>query len=344
MKNKQLQYISQLSSYRPRSIIFRLTSVSFVAFLFMFIAELLINQNLTITFLAYVKVIFIFLVISESNVFVDNLSERYFPIPSKVVLRGILHVIVSLLIGFIAVLYFHYQVKEVEVINQPITWLMFAFGFIFIFILVVVAISLRITAQWISAKKEVEDLKQVNLQNDYNALQDQLNPHFLFNNLSVLKSMIKYDADAAVEFTQNFTDTYRYVLQSREKTTIQLSVELEFIKSYISLHKERLGTGFTVEFKIEESLLNRELPPLSLQLLVENAIKHNIVSHDQPLHIRIFSGKESLIIENNLQLKESTYSTYKGLKNLVSRYSMLTEKNVIIIQNEKNFKVEIPLL
>lgn len=344
MENKQLQYISQLSSYRPRSILFRLTSVSIVAFAFMFIAELLVNRNLTIPVSAYVKVALIFLVISESNVFIDNLSERYLPIPSKVVHRGVLHIIVSLFIGLIAVLYFHYQVKEVEVINQPITWLMFAFGFIFIFILVVVAISLRITAKWISAKKEVEDLKQVSLLNDYNALQDQLNPHFLFNNLSVLKSMIKYDAEAAIEFTQNFTDTYRYVLQSREKTIVQLSTELEFIQSYISLHKERLGKGFNVDMKIEPNMLIKEIPPLSLQLLVENAIKHNIASSDQPLFIRIFSGKESLVIENNLQLKESTYSTYKGLKNLISRYSMLTEKAVVIKKNEKTFRVEIPLL
>lgn len=344
MERKRLQFISQLSSYQPRSIIFRLVTVSGVALLFMFIGSLLFGGNVSIPVKGYLQVALIFVIISESNVLLDNISERYLPIPSKVVERGVLHFALSLLIGTLAVLYFQYQVKNFNVIDQPITWLMFAFGFIFVFILVVIAISLRITAKWISSTKEVEELKQAQLINDYNALQDQLNPHFLFNNLSVLKSMIKYNPDAAIDFTQNFTDTYRYVLQNKEKTVVLLSQELEFIKSYIGLHQERLGDGLKVEFDIKSELLNSLIPPLSLQLLVENAIKHNIASKEEPLFIKLCTNKNNIVIENKLQLKESTYSTYKGLKNLVARYAMITEREVIIYRNDLLFRVELPLL
>ena len=345
MENKQLQYISQLSSYQLKSVLFRLSSVTAVALLFITIARLLVlDSSISIPFIQYLKIALIFNIISESNVLLDNISERYLPIPSKLVFRGFLHLILSLSIGVLAVIYFQHQVKDVDLINQPITWLMFAFGFIFVFILIVLAISFRITAKWISSKKEVEELKEAQLRNDYNALQDQLNPHFLFNNLSVLKSMIKYDTDAAIQFTQNFTDTYRYVLQSKDKTTVQLKVEIEFIKSYIALHQERLGKGLQVEYQLDETLMSKEIPPLSLQLLVENAIKHNIADKNEPLVIRLFTSKNCITVENNLQLKETTYSTYKGLKNLIARYKLLTEKKVIIFQNEKVFKVELPLL
>ena len=345
MENKQLQYISQLSSYEPKSILFRLVSVSAVALLFMFIAQILVvSKDVNIPVLHYVQVVLLFNIISESNVLLDNVSERYLPIPRLVILRAVLHLLLSLTIGGVAIVYFQHRIKEVDLFYEPITWLMFAFGFIFVFILIIIAISLRITAKWVSSRNEVEELKQAQLINDYNALQDQLNPHFLFNNLSVLKSMIKYDTDAAIEFTQNFTDTYRYVLQNKDKTMVSLATELEFIKSYISLHKERLGEGLLVEINISDELLNRLLPPLSLQLLVENAIKHNIVGREEPLQINIYTDSDKIIIKNNLQLKESTYSTHKGLKNLIARYKLLTEKEVIIVENDNCFRVELPLL
>lgn len=345
MESKQLQFISQLSSYQPKSIIFRLATVSTVALLFMLLSEILVGKSdFSIPLIQHLKVIIIFNIISESNVFLDNLSERYFPIPSKVTVRALLHFLLSLFIGFMAILYFQNQIKVVSIINQPITWLMFAFGFIFIFIFIVIAISLRITAKWMSSKEEVEKLKQIQFRHAYNALQDQLNPHFLFNNLSVLKSMIKYEPDAAIEFTQNFTDTYRYVLQSKDKTTVRLKVEIEFIKSYLALHQERLGDGLKIELSLNDDMMNKEIPPLSLQLLIENAIKHNITSRDEPLTIKITTKNNSIEIENNLQLKESTYSSYKGLKNLIARYAMLTVKEVVIFKNEQVFKVKLPLL
>lgn len=343
--NKEQQFISQLSSYQWKFIILRLGIVSAFALSFMLLADTLVaGRDLSIPFLLYIKVAVLFIIISESNVLLDNIAERFFPIPSKIKTRILLHFLLSMSIGALALLYFKQQLHTINLLHQPITWLMVAFGFIFVFIFIILSISVRITSKWMLAQKEVKDLKQLQLRNDYNALQDQLNPHFLFNNLSVLKSMIKYDQQAAIDFTQNFTDTYRYVLQSANKKTVLLSTEIEFIGSYIDLHQERLGEGLIIEKEIDNAMLDKKIPPLSLQLLIENAIKHNIASKAEPLIITIGTGNETIWVENNLQLKETSYSTSKGLKNLVSRYAFLTVREVIILHGDKTFKVELPLL
>lgn len=345
MISKELKFISELSCYNPRSILFRIGAVSAVALAFMLVSTFLFIETWgQIPIGQYIRVVIVFNILTEANVLLDNFSERFFPIPSKIKIRVLLHFILSLTIGFLAIFYFERQLHSFELLQQPFTWLMFAFGLIFVFILIVISISLRIVTQWLASQREVEELRRLQMKNDYNALQDQLNPHFLFNNLSVLKSMIQYDQNAAVAFTQNFTDTYRYVLQNRDRTTVLLSEEIDFIHAYLDLHRERLGDALHVEMNVEARFLSRRIPPLSLQLLVENAIKHNIVSKNQILTIRIYSQNEWIVVENNLQPKDSSYSTSKGLKNLSARYELLTEQKVRIIQNELIFKVELPIL
>jgi len=343
--DKELEFISNLSSFKVKAILFRIGAVSVVALAFMLVATRLVGGNAAhIPPLQYFKVVLLFNIVTELNVLLDNVSERYFPIPSKIKMRILLHFLLSLLISFFALLYFERQIKYFEVLQEPITWLMLAFGLIFIFIMVVISISLRIVSKWVASQREVEALRQLQMKNDYNALQDQLNPHFLFNNLSVLKSMIQYDPAAAVAFTQNFTDTYRYVLQNRDRTTVSLGEELEFIRSYLELHQERLGEGLKVEYRVDPVLKGRRIPPLSLQLLVENAIKHNVVSSDQPLVLKISTSDESSRVENNVQAKGSSYSSEKGLNNLMARYEFLTERKVMVTNAGGMFKVDLPLL
>lgn len=345
MQAKKFSYISNLSSYQARYILFRLGIVSLVALAFMMIASSMIRgDGIVISLSQFVSVVIIFNVITEANVLLDNIFERLFPIPSKISLRVALHFMLSLLIGFLALLYFEGQINNIEVLQQPVTWLMFSFGLIFVFIIIIVSISIRITSSWIEAQQEVERLKQLQLKNDYNALQDQLNPHFLFNSLSVLKSMIPYNPDAAITFTQHFTDIYRYVLQNRDRITVPLADELEFITAYTELHKERLGEALHVNIAVNDALKERRIPPLSLQLLIENAIKHNIASREEPLTIQITSTDKTLCVTNNLQPRKSSYSSFKGLKNLCARYEFLTDNKVIVSETEAGYKVEIPLL
>jgi hypothetical protein len=345
MIGKNLLFISKLPSYTLKHTLIRILLVGFTGFLFLFIAvNFSPNNNLEITSIIYLRVILIFIIGSEINVLIDNMAEHFFPIPEKIGLRIAMHLLFSVLFAWAAVFYFERFIAGEGLLKEPVVRLMIVLGGLFIFILLVVSIGLRITEKWLKSANELEELKQLKLMSDYNALQDQLNPHFLFNNLSILKSMIIYDQYSAVDFTQNFTDFYRYVLQSRGKTTVLLKDEIELLYSYIAIHKERLGENLQVKIDIGNDSIEKNIPPLSLQLLVENAIKHNIAGKENPLMIEVFTDTDSITVKNNLQPKESFYSTRNGLKNLVQRYKLIAEKEVEINQNEEFFTVKLPLL
>lgn len=345
MKNTELHFLSQLSAYTLRSFILRVTMVSGVGLLFLFIAMKFTGEGeFQISIIDYLQVVFIFNIISESNVLIDHLAERFLPISEKLSLRVILHFTVSLIIAVITVFYFSIILKEKLFFSFPVVQLMMFFGLIFIFILILFSVTLRIIEKWIFSVRQLEELQSLKLKSDYNSLQEQLNPHFLFNNLSVLKSMITFDPAAASQFTQNFTDVYRYVLQSKDKITIKLSEELEFIEAYTSIHKERIGDAIRVITTVSETALKKSIPPLALQLLVENAVKHNIAIKIEPLIIEITASDSTLTVANNINLKESTYSEKTGLLNLRQRYALLTDRPMTIKKENGKFKVEIPLL
>ena len=345
MQNRELHFLSRLSAYTLKSFIIRISLVSGVGLLFFFLAiEFAGDKSIKVTGLEYFQVVLFFNIISESNVFIDHLAERFLPIPEKLSLRVVLHTCVSLFIAVGSVFYFSVIVKDALFFSYPSVQLMMFFGLIFIFILILVSVTLRIIEKWIFSVRQLEELNSLKLKSDYNSLQAQLNPHFLFNNLSVLKSMIIFDPDAAILFTQNFTDVYRYVLQSRDKTTVKLGDELEFIEAYIAIHKERMGEALQVITEINGTDLTKEIPPLALQLLVENALKHNVAFKESPLVIRIQSSGENLLVTNNVNLKEATFSEKTGLQNLIRRYSLLTDRPVIVRPEKNSFDVEIPLL
>jgi len=345
MKNSELHFLSRLSAYTVRSFIIRLGLVSGVGLLFLFLAVNIVGSvDFELTISEYLQVVFIFNIISESNVFLDHMGEKFLPIPERLSLRVVLHFVVSLMLAVAAVFYFFLMVKDDLFFSHSIVQLMMLFGLFFIFILTLISVTLRIIEKWIYSAKQLEEIKSLKLKSDYNSLQAQLNPHFLFNNLSVLKSMITYDPEAAIHFTQNFTDVYRYVLQSRDKTTVKLADELNFIESYAGIHKERLGNAFSLKIEVGDDLKDREIPPLALQLLVENAVKHNIAVQDEPLVISVFCRSDSLVVSNNLNLKESVFSEQTGLDNLKQRYGMLTSRTVKILESKEKFEAEIPLL
>ncbi|TRX65927.1 sensor histidine kinase [Carboxylicivirga sp. M1479] len=191
---------------------------------------------------------------------------------------------------------------------------------------------------------ENERLQQDKLKQDYRALQDQINPHFLFNNLSTLIAIIRQDKEAAIRFANNFSDVYRYVLQSNKHTSIKLSEEINFMKAFGSLHKERLRDGLVSEADIAEKYYGWHLPPLSLQLLVENAVKHNVATKASPLKIKVYTENDFLVVWNSINPKDTTYSTNTGLSNLKERYQILTDKKIKISHTKDEFKVELPLI
>ena len=179
----------------------------------------------------------------------------------------------------------------------------------------------------------------------FESLKNQLDPHFLFNSLNVLTSLIDENPKQAEKFTTKLSKVYRYVLEQKDKDLIPLEEELHFAKSYMELLKMRFEDG--ISFNIPETASNSELKilPLSLQLLLENAVKHNVITSESPLKISIYEERGYLIVENNINPKTSLEkSTKVGLKNIDNRYSLISKEEVVITTDNQIFKVKLPLL
>jgi hypothetical protein len=179
----------------------------------------------------------------------------------------------------------------------------------------------------------------------FESLKNQIDPHFLFNSLNVLSSLIEEDPIAAQKFTTSLSKVYRYVLEQKDKEMVSVAEEIAFAKTYMNLLLMRFENSIT--FEIPEIIENDEakVVPLSLQLLLENCIKHNVVSETKPLHIKISLQNGALVVSNNLQKKE-VLSDRKGvgLENIVSRYGIITHRKVVVEASESEFKISLPIL
>ena len=198
-----------------------------------------------------------------------------------------------------------------------------------------------------STKKEVVEQKLIakSANAQFESLKNQLDPHFLFNSLNVLDSLIEENPIQAQRFTNSMSKIYRYVLEQKDKELVSVEEEIDFAKTYCELLKTRFEDAVTFEFNISEEDKKGFVVPLSLQLLLENSIKHNFATSSKPLNIKIFTEKGNLIIENNLQTRElPNTSTGVGLANIVSRYNLLTERNVFVEKSEAFFRVKLPIL
>ena len=198
-----------------------------------------------------------------------------------------------------------------------------------------------------STKNEVTEQKIIasSANAQFESLKNQLDPHFLFNSLNVLSSLIDENPNQAQNFTSSMSKVYRYVLEQKDKELVTVEEELDFAKTYCELLKTRFEDIVDFEFNVNETEKKGFVVPLSLQLLLENCIKHNLATTSKPLHIKIFSENGFLCIENNLQQRELTNDRKGiGLENIVQRYSLVTERNVFIDKTEDYFKVKIPLL
>ncbi len=199
--------------------------------------------------------------------------------------------------------------------------------------------------QWKQTLIKSEKLEKETIRSQYETLKSQINPHFLFNNLNTLTTVIEEDPKRAVEYVQQTADYYRTILNLKDKELIHLSDEIELIKNFYNLQRNRYGSNLTIQIDIDDLLLETLIAPLTLQMLVENAIKHNIISRDKPLNISITADNEYLIVKNNFQKRDQEITSNGfGLRNICERYSFFTKKRVVVSQNDSNFIVSIPLL
>lgn len=200
--------------------------------------------------------------------------------------------------------------------------------------------------KWKNVEVQAEMLKKESLQSQLDSLKQQVNPHFLFNSLNTLSSLMRKDVDRAELFLDELSKVYRYLLQNNEDTLIALEKELEFMYSYFHLLTTRYGDAIKLKVSVEDNYLHYSIPPLTLQLLIENAVKHNVIDKATPLMIEVESkGKGQLVVRNNIQLKLLKMPSNKvGLTNIASKYKLLDQPDIVITETEESFAVQIPLL
>jgi len=190
---------------------------------------------------------------------------------------------------------------------------------------------------------ELERTHALNLGAQYELLKQQVNPHFLFNSLNTLKSMVDMQDPQSSDFILKLSDFYRFTLESRKLDLIPLREELQILDSYVYLLKARFEDGFVLINEVDSKQYELDIPPFTLQLLIENCIKHNVVSLDKPLVIKLYTENDFLVIENKIQLKRGVLSTGVGLDNINQRFMHLMNAEIVIDKSETIFKVKIPM-
>lgn len=221
-----------------------------------------------------------------------------------------------------------------------------AYGLVMFIPAFCVYFSLHFLRHWQESELETEKFKKETLKSQFDNLKNHLDPHFLFNNLNILSALIDKDKEESKLFLDKFADVYRALLKTKDEDLINLQDELDFINAYIYLIKTRFEENVIFNISIEKSELLKMIPPLTIQLLVENAIKHNIISEKKPLKVSITAIKDEIEVCNSLYERpdELTDATKSGLDNIRRRYAYFTDKIVEVTKTENEFRVTIPLI
>ncbi len=221
-----------------------------------------------------------------------------------------------------------------------------------IFILTLVLVILLVVSDFLiysykfysQEQIQIARLKREQLELQFEALKTQLSPHYLFNSLNTISSLIYKDIKQTEEYIRKLAGTYKYILDSDKISLISVKEEIEFIKDYCFLLNIRFGDGFNVNFDINNKCNDFFIPPISIQILVENAVKHNVFDENDPLIVDIFSKENSILVKNRIMKSPTNRESFKiGLGNIRKRYDVFTDKKIKIEKNEF-FQVELPLL
>lgn len=197
---------------------------------------------------------------------------------------------------------------------------------------------------WRESAVDAERAKKESVAAQYESLKNQVNPHFLFNSLNALTNLVYEDQDKAAKFIKQLSEVYRYVLDTRDKELVPLAEEVKFLDSYWYLQQIRFGEKLNLKVSLENA--KGQVAPLALQMLIENAIKHNVIAEDQPLYIEVRMGTEYIVVENNLQKKKipGEGSSGIGLENIQKRYEFLSNQKVVVENTGDVFRVKLPVI
>ncbi len=278
------------------------------------------------------------------NILDRKLPWLHFPL-KRLIVQTLVTIGFSLTIIAITIvlngLFSHEQITSGYFLDRGYFMMKIAFSFIFVGSLGSNAILFF--KNWKEAAVQQEKLKRQQLALQYETLKGQVSPHFLFNNLNSLTSLISTNPDKAIDFVKKLSEVYRYVLDQKDQELVDLTTELKFVESYVFLQKIRFESNLDVQIQVNPQ--NFKVIPLSVQMLVENAIKHNEISDRKPLQIRIFSTDDNcLIVENQLQKKSGSEGSGSGIQNIRERYEFFTNKKVVIFESLDRYLISIPLL
>jgi len=278
---------------------------------------------------------------------VHRVLNTYYPFERNIAGRILIQLVLGGFIGFcIRVGIYLYGEQfipfKLDALFLAATWVLY--------ILVPVGVNLGFFTiyfidRWKDSLVKAERLEREKSQVQFDNLKNQLNPHFLFNALTSLNSLIFENQQLASEFLQQLSKVYRYVLQNKNKNFVLLGTELDFIAHYVQLLETRFRGGLKINFKISEEAKEKAIVPVTLQILIENAIKHNVVDKDKQLTIDVLTVGDYLVVTNNLQIRKTVEGSNKqGLENLKSLYKFLTDKPLVIEPTDDRFYVKVPLI
>lgn len=283
----------------------------------------------------------------ETIQFIHTQLNIYLPFQQNMPRRLFVQAFISLffILGFTSMLLYFlldYVPFEVNKFVRVAFYGVYIFATLFVNSLL---IGSDLFSKWKTALLHSNELEKEKTKVQYDNLKNQLNPHFLFNSLTSLNSLIYKDPNLASDFLQQLSKVYRYVLQHKETNLVALREEIRFVSNYIELLKTRFGKGLSIHIKVSEEAASKLIIPVSLQIMIENAIKHNTTDEDQPLQIEIFDSEGYLIIRNSILAKRQVETSNKqGLENFKKLYSLFSEKAVEVLSEEKIFSVKIPLI
>ncbi|WP_428666946.1 sensor histidine kinase [Runella sp.] len=203
-----------------------------------------------------------------------------------------------------------------------------------------------IVDRWRTSLLKEQQLNQALLKAEYDTLKNQVNPHFLFNSLNILSALIPEDPENAVNLVERLSKVFRYNLQNNDRITVDLGTELKIVEAYLFIHKMRFGDNLSYHINVPKDEWPRQIVTQGLLTLVENAVKHNECSSEKPLKVEVYVSSDGVVVRNNFQPKNKQFleSTGIGLKNLKSRYALLTAQKVEVAENAQTFEVKIPFV
>lgn len=275
--------------------------------------------------------------------------EQYIPWLTKPNLRFFLTAFLEITIGILiltSVNYFIFIVIQKQEINILFSKTSEGLKYLIIFTIIgtILINSSHFFKSWKQAAVNEEKLKREKLAVEYEALKNQVNPHFLFNSLTALSSLVYKDQQKAVTFIREFSNVFRYVLESREKEVVDIATEKKLLESVSYLNRIRYEDSLQIKINLSDAT-DKYIIPMALQMLLENAIKHNSISVNKPLKVEIVEEDGYVIVKNNLQPKKSGIVSNKiGLENIKSRYKYLSDKDVLVEISNEEFIVKIPVL